>query len=730
MAFNTSQFQTGALKGTSLGNFMSGGFTPSVPTTYSNTQEDDTYNPRYPWFNKENYEKLERKVAQLWLTWSKKQEVMDEFYRQILPQVENEKKRSQRNEVINQKNYQVSQIKDESERKVAKNSLAVEELAQMVKEKENLREDAPDAAVFNAWIKSIPNWNELLANYMNKWDDTLLYKGWLKEESWWQKAWDFATWVLQSPWKWWYNIIWQWMDRLWKWWAEQLQGSDLQKWVQDKAVEMFGEDEVKRYQEEKAKQLEEWTAFKWRTQTDITKPILWEYRANNWYTKAWEVAWDIASWIALTAPMAAATAPYLASASLGEAASFGALQWLADTALTHYWSQWDLNVTPWEMAMWAVLGWLWWAATNKLANLNKVDDATNATKVATEKATKIADKTDDANKIAGRIWQWDIDDQKKVVEWVKSITKRSGKEWVKEIKTYSQLEDAIKNTEKKIIQEEDDLLKQFPEKIKNWSTTETVKWLWDQTDDVTRDFLDEWIELLKKYNKNDPVALKELDMMQSVKNTEWLTRLEAKNLARKLTTKLSKKFYNSNDELRNSMSAESYEKIRKWIQDAVRDRLPDDMLKNLDLEYSNLKTFEWLADDMTEKVNTLTQKLKEVWPIEQLGRKIWDAINFITGKGIKWLVEKFLPSNMWNKINNSIDMETELAKNLGKLVDINNAIDVLNWTINSSASKTATNKALNVFAKTINDIQKSITPTALNTATRWAEVISDIVYNN
>jgi hypothetical protein len=63
-------------------------------------------------------------------------------------------------------------------------------------------------------------------------------------------------------------------------------------------------------------------------------------------------------------------------------------------------------------------------------------------------------------------------------------------------------------------------------------------------------------------------------------------------------------------------------------------------------------------------------------------------------------------------------MEAELVKNLGKLVDLNNAIDVLNGTINSSASKTATNQALNMFAKTVADIQKSITPTALNTATR------------
>ena len=58
----------------------------------------------------------------------------------------------------------------------------------------------------------------------------------------------------------------------------------------------------------------------------------------------------------------------------------------------------------------------------------------------------------------------------------------------KNIKKYSQLEDAIKKTERQIVKEEDDLLKQFPEKkIKDWTTTETVKWLWDQQMMLTRD---------------------------------------------------------------------------------------------------------------------------------------------------------------------------------------------------------------------------------------------------
>jgi hypothetical protein len=45
MAFNSSQFQTGAFNGNQFGNFMSGGFTSP---TNQNKQEDDTYNPRYP----------------------------------------------------------------------------------------------------------------------------------------------------------------------------------------------------------------------------------------------------------------------------------------------------------------------------------------------------------------------------------------------------------------------------------------------------------------------------------------------------------------------------------------------------------------------------------------------------------------------------------------------------------------------------------------------------------
>lgn len=671
--------------------------TPNIssPSVNLNSYSNKT---SYPWLSEQNYRKLEEEVDRLWLKWQARKEAMDQMYQRQIKDFINEQLLDKRADAINEQAYKAAEVKDEQ----ADAQLRMTQFSQALKRKYKLDATANDLDVFSDFVEWLwEEWVNLAWQYLSWENKKLRYDAGL--ETFGEKIVDFAAWVMQSPWKRGYNLVWQRADKAGKRWAEKILGKELEDAYDN-----------------------------WREATDITKVLVWDERADSTATKAWEVVGDIGSAIALTAPLWAATAPVMANSTVWWAALLWGMEWALDTAVTHYWSKGDLDVKPWELALWTALGSLWGVVTNKLSNAwkeviknvgDKADDTARIT-------TKIADKTDDANRIAGRIWQWDIDDQAKVVKWVKSMTDRMGKDGVKSIKTYDELGDAIKSTERQIINQEDELLKRFPDKITDWTTTETVRWLGDQVDDVTRDYLDDWIELLKKYNKNDPVAMRELEMLQNTKNTEWLTRLEAKELARKLWSKLSKKFYNSNDELRNSMSAESYEQIRRWIQNAVRDRLPDDALRNLDLEYSNLKAFEWLTDDMAEKVNTLTQKIKATWPIEKLGRKVWDVINRVTGKGIKWLVEKFLPSNMWNKINNSIDMEIELSKNLGKLVKLNDAIDVLNTSLNSQASKSAINTALRNFANVVSDIKASITPTAVNTTTRWINATANVLYNN
>lgn len=710
---------------------FSGGTNQSISNPSMNL---NNYSNRknYPWLSEQNYKKLEEEVNKLWLKGQERKEAMDQLYQRQIKDFINEQLLDKRADAINEQALQAAELKNGQ----ADAQLRMTQFSQALKRKYKLDATANDYDVFSDFVEWLWEDGVNLAWQYLAWENKKLrYDAGL--ESWWEKAADFWVWVVQSPWKRGYNMVWQWMDKLWKAAADKLEWTALVEWVRDQAIDAFWEEEVRKFAEQRQKELEEWTAFNGREATDIRTPLLWEERANKGWTKGWEIVGDIATAIALTYSMWAATAPIMANSTALWAGILWGIEWGLDTALTHYGSQWNLDVKPWELALWTVLGSLWGVVTNKVSNLSKeaiketadkLDDTANATKVA-KTTTKIADKTDDANRIAGRIWQWDLDDQAKVVKWVKSITDRKGEKAVKAIKTYDELEDAIKSTEREIVAQEDDLLRQFPDKITDWTTTETVKWLWDQVDDVTRDYLDEWIELLKKYNKNDPAAMKELEMLQNTKNTEWLTRFEAKELARKLWVKLSKKFYNSNDELRNSMSAESYEQIRRWIQNAVRDRLPDQTLRNLDIEYSNLKAFEWLTDDMAEKVNTLTQKIKNTWPFEKLWRKIGDAVNYVTGKSVKWLVEKFLPSNMWNKINNSIDMEIELTKNLKELVRLNGAIDTLNNTLNSSASKSAITTALRKFANVVEDVQKVITPTVATTATKGVEAAANETYN-
>lgn len=642
MAFNTSQFQMKSFNGNNFGNFMSGGLASSVPSTNSNTQEDDTYNPRYPWFNKENYEKLERKVSELWLTWSKKQEVMDEFYRQILPQVENEKKRSKRNEVINQKNYEVSQIKDETERKVAKNSLTVEELAQMVKEKENLREDAPDAAVFNAWIKSIPNWNELLANYMNKGDDTLLYKGWLKEETWWQKAWDFATWVAQSPWKWWYNIIWQWMDRAWKAVADKLQGTDLANWIQQSAIDMFGEEEVKKYQEEKAKQLEEWTAFKGRTQTDITKPILWEYRANNWWTKAWEVVWDIASWIALTAPIAAATAPMYASSTLWGAATLWALEWWLDTAITKYWSTWEAP-TAWELTLWWIL-WAWWGMLSRyLQNLPK-NEADNIRKEASTYIEKSIKPT-----VKGKMNQADynkfIDDTLDVVDYMdknRSILQYTDDAWEqitwKLPTNLRETSEALGNMKKVLYDQYNNIAKMAWDKWARVNMNQAFDKLDDLSKDVSQNIANPQTKQIVENFKNQ--------LLEYTDDAGTIAIEDAQKLTQDFNKQLTAFFRNPNmnDVSKNSIISQ----LNKWTKDAINDSI-DDVLDQWIKKW-------WTASQEYQALKWMYGKIKTIE--DEVAKRALVEWR----KNLKWLSPTILDAFAWWEATEAL-----LTMNPGKL---------------------------------------------------------------
>lgn len=188
---------------------------------------------------------------------------------------------------------------------------------------------------------------------------TALWKQkYMPKETFGEKVEDFGVWVLQSPWKRGYNIIWQWIDRAWKALADKLQWTELANFIQQSAIDLFWEDEVRAFAEQRQRELAEWTAFNGREQTDIRTPLLWEQRADSKYTRAWEVVWDLATAIAMSYPLGMAGAPAYTNSTLLWKTLLGSAEGVLDMAMYDYWSTWEAPTT-WSLVMWGVL----WAAS-------------------------------------------------------------------------------------------------------------------------------------------------------------------------------------------------------------------------------------------------------------------------------------------------------------------------------------------------------------------------------
>lgn len=303
------------------------------------SMSSNTYNSNFPWLNEASYKKMVAAVDKLGLPDDEKEAAMNQWYRNNVKYLVNDQTLNERAKQINEQAYQAAELKNPQ----ADAQLRMTEFSQALKKKYNLDATANDLDVFNTFVKNLWADGVNLAWQYLAWENKKLwYDAGL--ETFWEKAADFWVWFLQSPWKWGYNILGQWMDKAWKWGAEKILGKEI------------ATDE---------------NTFNGREATDIRTPILWEERADSKATRVWETVWDIASWIALTAPIWAAVAPTIAGSSALWAAWIGAVEWGIDTLLTQYGSQWNLDVTPAQMALWigwgALGGWL----SNRLANLPK-----------------------------------------------------------------------------------------------------------------------------------------------------------------------------------------------------------------------------------------------------------------------------------------------------------------------------------------------------------------------
>jgi hypothetical protein len=485
---------------------------------------------------------------------------------------------------------------------------------------------------------------------------------------------------LQSPWKWWYNIMGQWIDRLGKRWAEQLQWTDLQKWVQEKAIELFWEDEVRRYQQEIAKKEAEWTLFNGREATDIRTPLLWEYRANNWWTKGWEIVWDIASWIALTAPIWAALAPTIAWSSVGWAAGIGTLEWLADTAITQYWSQWDLDASASQWVLWWLGGAAWWLLTRYLANLpaKQVKDIKKEAQWYIEKSIRPTVK----GKQNQAAYDKFMDDTIDVVDWMsknKDVLEYTDDAW--EVVKWqlpnnlNETRDVIWNMKKLFYNNYNDLAKQAWDAWAKVDLNKVFNQLDDLANDTATNIANPWLKNAIEWYKN-----------QLLQYSDDLWRIEIAD-AQKLTQQYNKildaYFKNpwayANDTSRNIVIAQ----MNRWVKDAI-DESMDDALSAAIKNWSKASEQYRYWKELYGKVKTFEDELSKSALREMRKNSKWLSTQVIDALAGKELVEWLLTQNptwlvksitmKWiDAYNKYLNNPNTQLKNLFNLVDkVNN----------------------------------------------------------
>ena len=140
--------------------------------------------------------------------------------------------------------------------------------------------------------------------------------------------------------------------------------------------------------------------------------------------------------------------------------------------------------------------------------------------------------------------------------------------------------------------------------------------------------------------------------------------LDLNNIARYYNGQFRNKIYTKKGDAKDSIQAARYEGNRVGVKEFVRDKMPDEELKQLDREYGNIAQTNQLVDKLTEQANKLEQKLKSDGLGLKLVRGVMKVADTVTLGASRGVVNLFRDSNVGNKVNNILDIQEELAKNL------------------------------------------------------------------
>ena len=172
-------------------------------------------NSKFPWLSQEQIDRLEQVTANL--TWIEKQQRQQALYQGVLQQINQDTINNDRMQTENELYYKSTQEKDPKQQNYLQSNVRQEQLADLVKEKRNLRTDANTQDVINALMQeaqvkgvSVDSLNSYLA-----WEsDDFIYEMWLAERPEESNLWNVAWATL--AWAWWVAAVETAVDKTWK----------------------------------------------------------------------------------------------------------------------------------------------------------------------------------------------------------------------------------------------------------------------------------------------------------------------------------------------------------------------------------------------------------------------------------------------------------------------------------------------------------------------------------
>lgn len=193
-------------------------------------------------------------------------------------------------------------------------------------------------------------------------------------------------------------------------------------------------------------------------------------------------------------------------------------------------------------------------------------------------------------------------------------------------------------------------------------------------------YVQEGINGLKSLYKTikDPESLVKIKDLESKFKSEGLTSKEINDLAKKYGTEFGSKAFDKMGNPMTSTGAQTFESIRSGLKENARGVLPDEATKALDKNVSSLIRTKEMTDRMAQKVDLLTNKITQRNLLEKAGRLAGKGVDIVTGGALKAFVTKlFFPSNVGLKTLNSLDLESQLGKNLKAIDKLTNASDAV-----------------------------------------------------